>query len=494
MTKKKIAVIGAGLGGLTASIRLANKGFSVDVYEQNSSVGGKAGEIKSDGYRFDTGPSLLTMPFIIKDIFEDSGENILDYLSIKQLDILCKYFFDDGVFIDAYSDLKLFAKEIEEKTSATSVQLFDYLKYCEKIYDLTADLFLFNDIWNKNTLLSKKALKTLVNISKIDPFRTMHNANAAYFKDQKLIQIFDRYATYNGSNPYNAPATLNIIQHVEYNLGGYIVERGISSIPLALQKLALKKGVTFFFNSSVEKILVDKKVVSGIKTKNQEVFYDVVISNVDANISYSKLLSDNHTRYAKRYQKLEPSSSALVFYWGVEGVHEKLEMHNILFSSDYSKEFQQIFNENKCPDDPTVYIYISSKKNKEDAPPNNENWFVMINTPYNTGQNWSEEINKARSYIINKIKTHININIESKIKFEKILTPIEIEKVTGSYRGSLYGISSNNKMSAFMRQPNKSKEYKNLYFCGGSVHPGGGIPLVLLSGKIAAVSVINDLL
>lgn len=492
MTKKKIAVIGAGIGGLAAAIRLANTGLQVDVFEQSSTSGGKAGELKKNGYRFDTGPSLLTMPFILKDLFDACGENISDYLTIKPLNILCKYFFENGNIINAFADIDLFAKEIDEKTSDSSASFYNYLKYCNTIYDLTANLFLYSDIWSLKTLFNREALKTLLNITKIDSFRTMHEANKSFFSDTQLIQIFDRYATYNGSNPYKAPATLNIIQHVEYNLGGYMIEEGIHSIPDALQKLAELKGVNFYFNSPVEKILIDKKVVTGIKTGTGEKYYDAVISNVDANITYNTLLADSTSHYAKRYQKLEPSSSAIVFYWGIEGTYENLEIHNILFSTDYKKEFEQIFEEKICPDNPTVYIYISSKKNSNDAPANCENWFVMINSPYDNKQDWFNEVDRSRKNIIKIINRFLKTDIEKRIKFEEILTPTEIEKTTGSYKGSLYGISSNSKKSAFMRQPNRSRSYKNLYFCGGSVHPGGGIPLVLLSGKIAADSFAKD--
>lgn len=494
--RKKVAVIGAGLGGLSASIRLAVEGHTVDVYEQGKKPGGKANEINENGFRFDTGPSLITMPFVIKDLFENAGEKIEDYLDIIPLSNLCKYFYPDGTIINAYSDLEKFAEEISSKTSDTAYSIKKYLKYSEKIYDLTADLFLFGDFTGLKNFMNTKALKTLFQINKIDPFRTMHSANKSFFKDKKTIQLFDRYATYNGSNPYKAPATLNIIQHVEYNLGGYILKGGVYSLVNALYRLALKKGVNFFFESKISRILHNELTLHGITINRNGILekknYDTVISNADVNFTYKNLLNDISTESALRYDNLEPSSSALVFYWGIKGNYDNLEIHNILFSSDYKKEFADIFEKKICSDDPTVYIYISSKFNRDDAPADHENWFVMINSPRIENQNWEDEVKRSKKIIIDKINRILKIDIGNKIVTEKVLTPEIIENATSSFKGSLYGISSNGKKAAFVRQKNRSKEYSGLYFCGGSAHPGGGIPLVLLSGKLAA-DAINSL-
>lgn len=494
--RKRIAVIGSGLGGLSASIKLAVEGFTVDLYEQGKNPGGKANQINEKGFRFDTGPSLLTMPFVIKDLFENAGEKIENYLEIIPLKNLCKYFYPDGTIINAYSDTDKFAEEISVKTKDTAQSVKKYLKYSEKIYDLTADLFLFGDFSDSKNFLNSNALKTLLQINKIDPFRTMHSANKGFFKDKKTVQLFDRYATYNGSNPFKAPATLNIIQHVEYNIGGYIVRGGIYSIANELYRLARKKGVNFFFESKISKILHNDFSVNGITINRNSILekknYDFVISNADVNYTYKHLLGDSSSESSVRYANLEPSSSALVFYWGVKGSFDNLEIHNILFSSDYKKEFEDLFTKKTCPDDPTVYIYISSKYNSNDAPADHENWFVMINAPYIKNQDWKVEIEKSRKNVIHKIKSVLKIDIENKIVTEQVLTPEIIEESTSSFRGSLYGISSNGKRAAFVRQKNRSKEYSGLYFCGGSSHPGGGIPLVILSGKLAAEAIIGS--
>ncbi|MBZ0202711.1 MAG: phytoene desaturase [Ignavibacteria bacterium] len=500
---KSISIIGSGLGGLSAAIRLAHNGYNVTVYEKNSYPGGKAGSVNIDGFRFDTGPSLLTMPFVIEELFSSVNENASDYLEFNKLKNLCRYFFFDGTMLNAYSDLIKFENEIAAKTIESPGTLKKFLEYCKTIYNLTSDIFLFSDLYSAKTYTNLKAFKTLFKLPKIDSFRTLNEANRSFFKDEKLIQLFNRYATYNGSNPYKCPATLNIISHVECSLGGYYLSGGMHSLTKAMYALAIKKGVKFEFNCPIEKIIINGKKVKGIIAAGKEIPSDIVISNADVFQTYGDLLNDNTSSAAKRYLKLEPSSSALVFYWGVNINSEKLDTHNILFSKDYEKEFSELFDKKIFPEDPTVYIYISSKFSPNDAPAGKENWFVMINAPNThtaSPEKGSKPTKGARSggadyikqTILNRIKSFTGYDISGKIECEKIMTPQDIETQTGSFGGSIYGISSNSSNAAFLRQANASKQYRGLYFTGGSAHPGGGIPLVILSGKIAAEKIIDN--
>jgi phytoene desaturase len=487
MADKRCAIIGAGLGGLAAAIRIASHGMAVDIYEQQSHAGGKANELHLDGFRFDTGPSLLTMPFVLESVFSDVAEDISNYLTIEPLSQHCKYFYPDGTEITAFADRDAFAQEVESKTTDSAASVKRYLSYSKGIYDLSADLFLFNDIHELSTYREQGSPKTLLNLWKLDSLRTVHQANQSFFKDPRVIQLFDRYTTYNGSNPYKAPATLNIIPHVEYNMGSFIVREGIYRIPQALTDLAKKQGVTIDPKRRVDRIVHDHKQVQGIVIDGKMLPYDCVVSNADVFTTYRDLLKDETSRDAKRYKRLEPSSSALVFFWGVRGgMSERLGVHNILFSADYKREFRELFYHRVCPLDPTIYIYISALYNPSDTPKGYENWFVMINAPYDSGQDWEREMREGRKRIVRKIDSVLHTDIERHITCERIVTPRDIEAQTMSHRGSIYGISSNSRTAAFMRQRNRSKRYRGLYFCGGSAHPGGGIPLVLLSGKIAA--------
>ena len=495
--RKRVAIIGSGLGGLSSALLLSKKGFDVKVFEMNERPGGKANSFHLNNFRFDTGPSLITMPFVLEDVLQSAGYNLSDHLNLKKLDIICRYFYQDGTIINAFGDLKKFAQEIETKTNDSSYSVKKYLQYCKKIYELTTDIFLLNSPSNLKNLFSAKSLKSLLNIKSIDVFRTVDEANKSFFKDPRTVQLFNRYATYSGSNPYSAPATLNTIQHVEYGLGSYICEGGVYKIVKVFSKLCKESGVEFQFNTKVKKITLDGNQVSGIEyqNENKETMvedFDIVISNADVNSTYKNMLGDASSIAAKRYQSLEPSLSAIVLYWGIKGSYPKLETHNIIFSSDYRKEFYEIFELKKCPTDPTIYIYISSKFNKEDAPAGFENWFVLVNAPYIAGQNWKEELERTRKTVIDKINSALKIDLNTLIVKEELLSPEKIESQTGSRLGSIYGISSNSRSAAFMRQQNRSKKYKSLYFCGGSAHPGGGIPLVLLSGKLAAEEICRQ--
>ena len=310
----------------------------------------------------------------------------------------------------------------------------------------------------------------------------MHSANFKALKNEKMTQLFDRYATYNGSNPYVAPSILNIIPHLEFNKGAYFPKNGMYSIANSLFELAQSLGVRFHLSTKVTKILVKDKKTIGVEINGEKVMSDYVVSNLDVYFVYDTLLKE----YKKpmKILKQERSTSALIFYWGMNKSFENLDLHNLFFSDDYKAEFNALQDGKDIYYDPTVYVNITSKKNKSDAPEGCENWFVMINVPANKGQDWDSLIAKARINILQKLSKELQTNIESLILTEEILEPRTIESKTASYQGSLYGTASNNKMAAFFRHSNFSNDIKGLYFCGGSVHPGGGIPLALSSAKI----------
>jgi phytoene desaturase len=497
-----VAVIGAGLGGLSAAIRLAATGFAVDLYERSDSVGGKAGTLTESGFRFDTGPSLVTMKDVFDDLFSSVGRRAEEYLSFVPLPVICRYFYPDSTTLDAFFEPDRFGREIQSKTGEPAAHLARYLAYSKRIYEVAGDLFLRHSLHDSSTYGSALFWKSLSRIFRIDPLRTMDAANRSFFQSPKIRQLFDRYATYNGSSPYLTPATLNIIPHVEYGLGGYAMAGGIRSIPLALERLARELGVRFHFGADVERIeygtpggksgMRRTRTIRGIRIGGEFRPYGIVISNVDVTLTYRNLLVDAEAPLLKRYERLESSSSGIVFYWGMRSAFPELSVNNIFFSSDYRNEFDQIFRAVTVPEDPTVYVNITSKVNPADAPTGGENWFVLINTPYDSGQDWDDEVARLRPRVLNTLCSALGRRIDREIVFEQTMHPGQIAERTGSYRGSLYGISSNSTLAAFLRHPNRSRRYPGLYLCGGSVHPGGGMPLAILSGGIAAALVQKD--
>jgi phytoene desaturase len=479
---KKAIVVGSGIAGLSAAIRLKNKGYAVQVLEKNSYPGGKLTQITGNGFRFDAGPSLFTMPNLVTELFELSGKKATDYFNFDQLDVLCNYFYEDGTLISASADIDTFAAEIESKTTDTASKLKKHLKKSAFIYGVTKEQFLNKSLHKVASFLSFSTLFALIKLPFLNIFSSMNQVNESTFSDSKTIQLFNRYATYNGSNPYKAPGILNIIPHLEFGLGAYLPKGGMHEITNSLVKLAKDIGVEFHFNQEVTSIDTENNLAKSVTTATANYEADIVVCNADIHTVYNKLIPS--AKKLKEVDKQERSSSALIFYWGIDKEFPQLDLHNIIFTEDYKTEFEHIFDSKTIYDDPTIYINITSKKIKEDAPKGKENWFVMINVPSVYGQDWDSMIAQARKNILNKISRNLGEDIEKLIQFEEQLTPQLIQDKTYSFKGSLYGTSSNNRFAAFFRHKNFSSHYKNLYFCGGSVHPGGGIPLALLSAKI----------
>ena len=482
--KEKAIVIGAGIAGLATAIRLRSKGFSVTVFEANSYFGGKLTAFTESDFRFDMGPSLFTMPQFLEDLFDKSGKDINDYFSYYKKNTICNYFYEDKTRFSAKAEPEEFAKSAAQSFNVEKETVLDYFKESKKKYDLTASLFLEKSLHKLSTFLSFETIKSILQIQKLHINQSLDEYNSNKFQDKKLVQLFNRFATYNGSSPYKTPGIMSMIPHLEQHYGTFFPKGGMHEITKSLYQLALDLGVKFKFDTLVEDIIVDKKKAVGITTKNEVYYAKYVISNADVVPTYRKLLKKQ--KAPEKTLSQPRSSSALIFYWGIANEFPELDLHNIFFSEDYKTEFDAIFNKNTVSDDPTVYINITSKEEKSDAPKNHENWFVMVNVPSNTGQNWDEIIDRTKKNIINKISRILKQDIAPLIVFESILDPRKIESNTQSYQGALYGASSNNKYAAFLRHPNFSQKIKNLYFCGGSVHPGGGIPLCLLSGKIVA--------
>lgn len=479
--KQKAIIVGAGIGGIAAAIRLAVKGYQVQVFEANSYAGGKLSEIAINGFRFDAGPSLFTLPHLVDELFELADKNPKDYFEYKRLPIICQYFWEDGTQVSAFADKIKFAEEIEQKLGVPKQKVLKHLEKSAYIYKWTKGVFLEKSLHKLNTFINVETLKAVLRLPKLGLNKTMHQANAI-FENEKLTQLFDRFATYNGSNPYQARATLNTIPHLEHEIGAFAPKGGMYEITKSLYKLAIDLDVQFTFNSKVEKIITDKEYAIGIRSNGEFYSSDIVVSNMDVYPTYKQLLPEE--KQPEQILSRGKSSSALIFYWGMKQEFPELDVHNIFFSENYKAEFEAIFKQQTIIGDATIYVNIGSKYNEKDAPEGCETWFVMINVPANEGQDWDKLIAEARKHILLKLRRILKKDIAKFIVCEEILDPRSIETKTASHKGALYGSHSNDLMSAFFRHPNFSRKIANLYFVGGSVHPGGGIPLCLLGAKI----------
>lgn len=493
MNHKKAIVIGAGIAGMGVALRLKKAGYEVNVFEQSLTYGGKIRQFASQGFRFDTGPSLFTLPELVDELFYLFDKNPRDYYKYLSLESITRYFYENEIALDSFSNPERFAEEAEHKLGVDRTIILSFLKSQEKSYKLLAPIFLENPIHKPLKLLKTKNIPALFHVMNPRFLQSMNSVNEKVFKNSKLTRLFNRYGTYNGSNPYQMPSLFNIISHLEHNVGAFLPERGIRSIADALYSLATEHGVNFNFNSLVKNIEVENGTAKGVWVNEKFHKADVVVSNMDVNRSFAEMLPN--IKPPKIFLENQKSTSALIFHWGIEGEHPSLDVHNILFAKNYKEEFQYLFDKKLLYHDPTIYIYISSKAVAGDAPAGKENWFVMINTPHLTpslANPNTDDYLEMKSVIIEKIKKYTGIDISDKIVLENITTPIDLQNTTGSYLGSLYGASSNSLLSAFLRHPNFSK-IKNLYFCGGTVHPGGGIPLCLMSAKITAQLINEDI-
>ncbi len=479
---KKAIVVGSGIAGIASALRLRSKGYEVTVFEANPYPGGKLSLNQLGNYRFDAGPSLFTMPQYVDELFQLFDKNPEDYFQYVTNDIACHYFFPDGTFIPFFVDCNKTVHTVEKTLSIDGSPLLKQFKKSEYIYEKTHSIFLESSLHTLKNYTSKNIFSSIRALPFLDIFKTMHQSNVKGLNHPKLVQIFDRYATYNGSNPYQAPGILNIIPHLEHGIGSFFPTKGMHSITTSLVNFAKEMGVNFILNSKVSEILVEGKKVTGVKVNDVIYDADVVFCNSDIKPAYSNLLKN--LPKPKKTLNQEPSSSAMIFYWGINKSFPQLDLHNIFFSADYAAEFDAIFKQSTVCDDPTVYIHVSSKIVKGDAPEGCENWFVMVNVPYNSGQDWERLRSVIRKNTLKKLNFLLGEDLEMLIEEEDYLDPIRIEQRTSSFGGALYGASSNDRMAAFFRHPNFSK-ITGLYFVGGSVHPGGGIPLCLLSAKIA---------
>lgn len=486
----KIIIVGAGLGGLTAACLLSAEGHDVTVYEKNKAVGGKMNEVAEKGYRFDTGPSLMTMPFIFEEVLNKCGLSLESELELQPLEPLCRYFFPDDVVFDNYFDINKNTEELKKFAKDDVEHYKSFLKKASRIYDKTASSFIFNPLFDFTDISSLNFFDFLG----INAFSTVSREVNKQFSSKYLRQFFKRFTTYNGSSPFLAPATMNVIPHVELNQGGYYISGGIYSIARLLHKTARKQGVKFVLKNQIEQIAVSDSVVEGIFDEHGKFAEaDIVIANADATYTYSKLLNNQSfsKKKKKKIKRIEPSCSGFVLMLGVNKQFEQLRHHNVFFSSNYEHEFDQIFEERVMPDDPTIYVANTSYTDQDHAPDGASNLFILVNAPYVSKKyKWKKHKKDISNKIVDILENKGLRGIRANLEYRKIITPKDFEKEYLSNKGSIYGTSSNTKFSAFIRPRNKSRDINGLYLVGGSTHPGGGIPLVMQSA-LNAVKLIE---
>lgn len=476
-------VIGAGLGGLATAIHLASQGQRVAVFEQNTRVGGKLNIHQAQGYTFDTGPSLFTMPWVVRDLFAAAGRRVEDYLDLHPLEPTCRYFWPDGTRFDASQHLPRLVSEIQRLSPPDVHGLFRFLAHTSRIYDIVADSFLLHPFDGLRDLLTPRLLREGRHI---DPFRSIDAAARSFFRSPHLQQVFNRYATYNGSSPYLLPATFNVIAYIEFAEGGWYIRGGMYRLAEALLKLACELGVEVHTDTPVLRVVLRNGQARGVVLDDgRTIAADNVVINADPRYAYRYLLP-GYEREARHIERLEASYSGYILLLGIDTVYEHLTHHNIFFSADYPGEFAAL--QHGVPAvDPTVYICPSSVSDPEHAPPGHMNLFLLINTPpLNKRVNWEREAVPYRDTVLRKLERMGLPDLRQHIVYEEIRTPLDLQTRYNAAGGAIYGLASNSQFAAFLRPPLRVRGARGLYFVGGGTHPGGGIPLVLLSGRAVA--------
>ena len=486
--KQTVIVIGSGVGGLATAIRLAKMGMKVTVYEKNCFVGGKVHSRTFSGYRFDMGPSVFTEPHLIDELVQLSDSELS--FSYQGLPESGRYFYEDGTRLIIPSGTEGTLKVLVEDLKEDDYNARKYLLRIEKNYHSLYPVFIETSLHRWSHLLKSNIGKAIRNIPSYGLLTTMNGFSKRFFKHAKTVQLLNRFATYNGSDPYQTPGLLSIIGHLELNIGSFFPEGGMVSITKILEETARSLGVEFVVDSEVQSIETDNGRVKGVWVNGVFEPADIVVSNADVHHTYERLLP--HLERPKKILGQEMSSSAVVFYWGIERIFPELGVHNVFFSKDYQTEFQAIFKDKTLSDDPTVYIHISSKVEPLDAPQGCENWFVMVNAPVDNGQDWSMLVEKLRKNVLRKLSNILKVSVEGLIQTEFINDPIKLQQTYNGKGGSIYGNSSNSSAAAFYRHPNFTSKAKGLYFAGVTVHPGGGIPLALNGAKIVERLVKED--
>ncbi len=485
-----IIIVGGGLGGLAAAIRLAASGRSVTLLEKNERVGGKLNIHCEQGYTFDTGPSLLTMPWVLRELLAVAGTRLEEELTLTALEPTCRYHWPDHTRFDAHQSLPLLLQEIERLEPRDVQGFLQFLAYSAGIYRAVVGPFMLRPIDGPRDLLTPTLIRDSL---AIDPFRTVDQAVRSFFHSPYLRQLFNRYATYNGSSPYRAPATFNVIPYVEFSQGGWYVQGGMYEIARVLERTARRVGVQIRTNTPVARIRTNGRNAIGVTLENGETLdAATIVVNADSGYAYAQLLPDRPAS-AARINRLERSCAGFVMLLGINRIYPDLTQHNIFFSSDYPREFAAIFDKAIPAPDPTIYINVTAPADPSHAPPGHMNLFVLVNAPAHNGRiNWQREAQGYGDLIIRKLERMGLSGLADSIAYRHTITPADFEQRYNAPGGAIYGLASNTPWTAFLRPPLRARDTSGLYFVGGGTHPGGGIPLVLLSGQAVVERVLAD--
>lgn len=498
---QKVAVIGSGLGGLAAACTLAARGHEVTLFDKNDWAGGKAAVLEEGGFRFDMGPTILTVPEVLRRIFNEAGIRLETALDLIRLDPQWRCFFDDGSVLDLVENVPDMAQAIEGFAPGTGAGegYRDFLRLSERLHRISDRFFFWRPVEDVRDTLDLKQnfnASTLADLMQLRMGASVAGVIRARVKDERVAQMLDHFVQYVGSSPYNSPAVLCGIAHMQTEGGVWYPRGGTRAVPVALLDLASRLGVEVRLGQEVTRIHHDGERVSAVETaRGDKLQVQAVVSNMDAIRTYRELVGGMPAeRFQPTAQKFEPACSGVVLYLGLDRAYEHLAHHCFVFSRDPEEEFDAIYSKGQPAPDPTCYLAAPARTEPGVAPAGGEALYVLVHTPYlRPHHDWTRMLPEYRRVILDKLKRTAGMaDIEERIVVERHLTPQDIHDRYRVLNGAIYGLASHGKFFGAFKPGNRSRQLGGLYLAGGAAHPGPGMPMVLMSGWIAADALDQD--
>src|SRR5450432_2329715 len=488
----RVAVIGSGLGGLAAACTLAARGYEVEVFEKNAWLGGKAAVLAEQGFRFDMGPTILIQPSVLRRVFCEAGREMSDYLTMVRLDPQWRCFFDDGAVLDLRHDVGDTAQALDARRSGMGAKYIEFMELSKKLHGISDRFFFWRSIGSMRDTFQLGGAFDLNVLRDVMSMRLGHSVAGTirdFIADPNVAQMLDHYVQYVGSSPDASPAVLCSIAHMQSEEGIWYPMGGTRMVPEALVRLGRELGVRYHASVDIDGILSEHGKVTGLVTSRGERHaFDAVVSNEDAVRTYRELIGGDVGRAFDRGREYEPACSGVVLYLGLNKRYEHLAHHDFVFSRDPHEEFRYIYDLGEPAPDPTCYLASTSATEPATAPAGGDALYVLVHTPYlRPHHDWAKTFPAYRQVILDKLKRTAGLtDIEDRIVFERALTPQDIHDRYKVLNGAIYGLSSHGKWNGAFKPANASASLDGLFLAGGAAHPGPGMPMVLMSGWIAA--------
>ena len=479
--QKKVIVIGAGLGGLSAAISLTQEGYDVEVYDKNDKIGGKLNVLRENGYSFDLGPSILTLPHIFERLFTRSHRKMSDYFTIRPIRPHWRNFFEDGLVIDLYPEPDLMAAEAQ-KAGESPEAVRKFLEYSARLYDLVNEGYFEQGL---DTLGEFTKFYGLKKFPQFDLLRTMHGGVAKYLRTPHMRDIFDYFIKYVGSSAFHAPGFMNSMPTIQFRYDLWYVDGGLYNIALGLKRLMEELGIKVHLKSEIAAIEKANGTVTGITLKDGSFRpADIIVSNMEVIPAYKNLLKEDDA-FMRKLEKFEPTCSGIVLDIGLDIQYPQLAHHNFFFSGDQHENFKKVFRKYELPNDPSIYLVAASKTDPTVAPAGCDCLKILPHIPHIDDENplTREDYGKFKELIVDKLERMGLKDLRKHIVYEHFWTPLDIQEQYYSNKGSIYGVVSDRFKNFAFKAPKQSTRYENLFFVGGSVNPGGGMPMVVLCGQ-----------